>query len=207
MAEPAREYALEQLEALAPADLEEPAAQLARAVTEADAIRERARAEGFEQGYAAGHAEAVEGVRTAAPAIAEAAAALARASEEAAGTLERDAVELAFALSRKVLAGALEAQPERVLDVVRGALRHIADRRTITILVNPHDMEIVSSAVDELRAKDGGIEQCEVHADRRVGAGGAIVRTSEGEVDAGVETQLERAREIVAEELGAAAKA
>jgi flagellar biosynthesis/type III secretory pathway protein FliH len=34
-----------------------------------------------------------------------------------------------------------------------------------------------------------------------VGRGGAIVRTAEGEVDASVAVQLERAREVVAAEL------
>jgi flagellar assembly protein FliH len=40
------------------------------------------------------------------------------------------------------------------------------------------------------------VELCDLLADERVGVGSAIVRTVEGEVDASVPTQLERAREV-----------
>jgi flagellar assembly protein FliH len=122
--------------------------------------------------------------------------------EQMTDALARDAVELALDLAAKVVHGALDVQPQRVIDVVRDALRPIADRRRITVLVDPEDLEIVTGEIESLRAQAGGIELCEVQADRRVGRGGAIVRTSEGEVDACVQAQLQRAREIVAMELG-----
>jgi flagellar assembly protein FliH len=203
MPELAKEYLFEQLEPSAPPDPDEAERLIARAHTEAQRIREQARSEGFEQGYASGREQANVALSSASAAVAAAAQGITALHEQASEALERDAVELALALGVKVVAGALDAQPERVLDVVRGALRRVADRRTITILVDPVDMEIVSAAVEDLRATTGGVERCEVHADRRVGPGGAIVRTDEGEVDACVRTQLERAREVIAAELGA----
>ena len=112
--------------------------------------------------------------------------------------LERRAVELGLALAAKVLAGAIEAEPERVVEAVRGALRGIVERERIIVLVNPDDLDIVREAMDEVRASLGGIEHCEVQAERRVGRGGCVVRTPVGDVDARVETKLERAREVVA---------
>ena len=47
---------------------------------------------------------------------------------ELAERLERDAVELALQLAEKIVVGAIEADPERVLDVVRGGLRGLVDR-------------------------------------------------------------------------------
>ncbi len=116
-------------------------------------------------------------------------------------------MELALALAAKILAGELEAQPERVIDVVRGALRRIGDRRQVVVLVDPGDLDVVSAAIDDLRAQVGGIETCDVQADRRVGRGGAIVRTVEGEVDATFTTQLERARELMLAEAPAGGRA
>ena len=55
--------------------------------------------------------------------------------------------------------------------------------------------------LDRLRSELGGIEQLSVQADRRVDRGGVVARTREGEIDATVEAQLERAREVVAAEL------
>ena len=105
-------------------------------------------------------------------------------------------------LAEKIVAGTLDAQPERVLDVVRGALRRLTERRRVTILVNPDDLEIVRAASGGFAAELGGIEHCEVQSERRLARGGAVVRTDEGQIDASVETQLARARELVEAELG-----
>jgi flagellar assembly protein FliH len=195
-------FPLEQLEPSAPPRLGTPARILADAAAEAENIRELARTEGYSTGHTQGHQDGLVEIQAAARALQEALSSLHAAREQIAQEVERDAVELALALAAKILAGALEVQPERVVDTVRGALRRIADRRRITVLVDPADLQTVNAAIGELQAQIGGIELCEVQADRRVGRGGAIVRTVESEVDASVATQLERAREVVQTELG-----
>jgi len=62
--------------------------------------------------------------------------------------------------------------------------------------VNPADLDVVRGALGELTAQGSGVEVCDLQSDERVGVGSAIVRTAEGEVDASVSTQLERAREV-----------
>ncbi len=194
-------YPLEQLEPSAAARLGSPAQIVERANAEAERIRELARDEGHAEGLAQGLEAGLAEVQLATAALHAALADLNGQTEELTGAVEHDAVELALALAAKILAGALDVQPERVLDTVSGALRRIADRRRIVVVVDPDDLETVSAAIGELTVKAGGVELCEVHADRRVGRGGAIVRTVETEVDVTVQTQLERAREVIAEEL------
>ena len=201
MSETATSFALEQLQPSAPPAHDAHEQLIAQATAEAESIRELARSEGRREGCAEGRREALAEISIAALALGEAIQGVERLREELSAELERDAVELAFALTAQILAGALDAEPERVVDVVRGALRRIAERRRITILVDPKDLEIVSGAIGELRAQTGGIELCEIQSDRRIGRGGAIVRTAEGEVDLSIDTQLERAREIVQAEL------
>jgi flagellar assembly protein FliH len=195
-------YSFEHLESSAPPKLSTPEQLIARAHAEAEAIREQARSEGFAQGFLEGRQDGQAAVDAAAGALAQALEQEGKQREQALAALAHDAVELAMQLAAKVVHGAFELQPERVVDVVRDALRPIADRRQITILVDPADLEVVAASIDQLRAQAGGIELCELQADRRVGRGGAIVRTSEGEVDACVQTQLEKAREVVLAELG-----
>ena len=48
------------------------------------------------------------------------------------------------------------------------------------------------------------VEATGLEAERRVGRGGCLVHTSVGEIDATVETKLERAGEVVASALGRA---
>lgn len=196
------DYAFEPLEA-APAialrDLESP---LAAAQAEADAIRSAARAEGHADGLSAGLEEGRAQVAAALAALEAALAAVGELRASTAEAVERDAVELAVQLAEKIVAGALEADPERVLDVVRGALRRLSERRRVTVLVHPDDLELVRGAAEGFASELGGIEHCEVQAERRLVRGGAVVRTDEGQVDASIETQLARARELVAAELG-----
>lgn len=171
---------------------------LAEARAEADQIRRQA----LEEGYAAGRHEALEALAPALAALASATDEVRAAQAETAAELERRAVELGMALAQKVLAGALSVEPERVLDSVQGSLRGIVERERVIVMVNPDDLEIVQGAAEELKATLGGIEHCVIEAERRVGRGGCIVRTPVGDVDARIETKLERATEVVAAALG-----
>lgn len=193
-------YAFEPLAASARAsDAPDPVAE---AWTEAEQIRAQARLDGEAEGRAAGLAQARAEGQHAVAAFAAALAALQQTRAELLEALEQDALELAFALTERILAGVLSAQPERVLDVARNALRRLTDRHRVTLIVNPADLELVSDSVQALRAELGGIEHCDVQSDRRIGRGGAVVRTDAGEIDATIEACLDRAREIVATALG-----
>jgi flagellar biosynthesis/type III secretory pathway protein FliH len=70
--------------------------------------------------------------------------------------------------------------------------------------VHPGDLQIVREAVDGLIQQLGGIDHLDVQEERRVQRGGAIVRSTTGEIDARIETKLDRARELLQGELGKA---
>ena len=174
---------------------------LATAQAEADHIREQARLQGHAEGYEAGRADAATQY---APAVQALAAVLGEAQaerERVAEQMESAAVALALQIADKALTGAITAQPDRVVDVVRGALRCLVERERVTILVHPQDLPIVREAVEGLIQQLGGIEHLEVQEERRVQRGGAIVRSQTGEIDARIETKLERARELLQGEL------
>lgn len=201
MSDAAVSYDFEQLEPSEPPPRDAAARLLAQAGVEAERIREDARTEGFEEGRAAGYEQGAAEISAAARALDEALQGIAAVRAEVAEAVEEDAIELALTLAGKILAGAFQARPELVVEVVQGALRRLNDRRHITVVVNPADLELVRDALGELTAGGSGVERCDLQADERVGAGSAVVRTSEGEVDASVHTQLERAREVVATSL------
>jgi flagellar assembly protein FliH len=171
------------------------------AVAEAEAIREQARREGFEAGRLEGITEVRMELEPSARALLAAAEEVALQRAERAVALERDAVELAFEIARKVVAGALEAKPEVVVDIVAGALRTLTERERVVIDVHPDDADLVRESIDAVAQQLGGIAHVDVQADRRVPRGGTVVRTDEGEVDATIDTKLERAREAIVREL------
>ena len=162
-----------------------------------DAVREQA----FEEGFAAGVAQAQSQLDGPASALAAAADQLQALRTDAAASVEADAVDLALRIAEQAVGAAIAADPELVVEAVRGALRRLVERDRVLILVNPDDLELVREHVARLVGELGGIEHCEVQAERRVRPGGAIVRTSEGEVDATLETKLARAREVLEHEL------
>jgi flagellar assembly protein FliH len=194
------EFSFETLEAPAEApargphaDADAVMAALAQAESDADSLRAAAREEGLREG----REEALTALTPALEALAQATEAVQADQHVRAERLEHHAVDLALFLAEKILGGALAVQPDHVLEAVRGALRGIVERERITVLVHPEDLELVRDAMDGIRATLGGIEHCEVQAERRVSRGGAVVRTPDGDVDARVETKLQRAREVV----------
>jgi flagellar assembly protein FliH len=196
-ATPVASYAFRQLDA-APTGASEGIADVLSAVrAEAEQIRAQAWAAGEAEGRAAGLAAARTDAEPAVAALGASVHAIDALRDQIVTKLERDAAELALRLAEQILAGVLLVEPERVIDVARNALRHLTDRQRVTLVVNPADLELLTECVDQLQSELGGIEHLGVQADRRVVRGGAIARTESGEIDAGIDTQLARAREIV----------
>jgi flagellar assembly protein FliH len=178
----------------------ETAGVLASAHVEADAIRALAHAEGL----AAGREQALAELAPAAAALEQAGRSLRTQAAVAAERLEAQAVDLALFLAEKIVGAAVAADPQLVVEAVRGALRGIVERERVTVLVHPDDLELVRGAMGGLVATLGGIEHYEVQAERRVARGGAVVRTPDGDVDARLDVKLQRAREVVDAALGKA---
>jgi flagellar biosynthesis/type III secretory pathway protein FliH len=194
-------YTFRQLEAPAGGSVHEVADVLSAAHAEAERIREQARAAGEAEGRAAGMAAVRAELQPTLSALSAAVGELGALRAQVIGELESDAVALALRVAEHVVAGAIDAEPERIVDIAGLALRRITDRRHVTLVVNPADLELLSESMAGLLSELGGIEQCNVQSDRRVARGGAVARTDAGEVDASIETQLTRVREIVAAEL------
>jgi len=198
-------FPLEPLEPSEPPPRDAAERLLAAANAEAEEIRERARAEGFEQGRAAGLEAGRAEIANAAGALADATRAVLEVREQTAEAVERDAIELGLKLAGKILPAALLARPEVVAYAVQGALRRVSAQRTLTVLVHPEDLEAVRAALGE-KQQPGAPEPFDLQSDPRVERGGAIVRTAEGELDAQVRTQLERAAEIAFAEIDGGAR-
>jgi flagellar assembly protein FliH len=174
---------------------------LAQARAEADDLRHEARQQGHQEGYAAGMAAAQEELAPAASALAHAHDEIQARRAELVDLVEERAVELAIQIAEKVVAGTIEVEPERVVDVVRGALRCLVDRERVIVQVNTLDLELVRDSIGSLAGSLGGIEHFEVQEDRRVPRGSAVVLSGSGEVDATIATKLDRAREALESEL------
>src|SRR3954471_6560951 len=191
-------YAFDQLEAPAA----RPQLGTTIGVPTADEINralETAHAQGVAEGHAAGFAEGCAQIAADQEALRAAAAALAADRAELADRTERAAVELAIRIAEQVVRASFDANPDLVLDNVEGALRRLLDRERVLVLVHPDDLESVRASLRPLTEELGG--GFEAQADRRISRGGAVLRTVDGEIDATIETKLQRARQVLDDEL------
>jgi flagellar biosynthesis/type III secretory pathway protein FliH len=156
------------------------------ALAEAEHIRAEAREAGAAEGRAAGFEAAKAELEPGRATLAAAAAGVRSTLSELTAQAEREAVELALALADKILSVALELRPELVADLVAGALRGVVERELV-VEVNPEDVDFLH----------GVVEGIEVAPERRVPRGSCVVRTPEGEIDARIDQQLQRAAEAL----------
>jgi flagellar biosynthesis/type III secretory pathway protein FliH len=170
---------------------------VASARAQADGIAQAARQEGYEAGYAQGRAAAEQEARdlllfaeNSVREVVEARSAMIAESEEA-------LVRLAIDVAAKIVKADVELHPERVLNVLEGALRKAFVRDRLTVVCNPADLQLIEDGQDGLAARVGTLQHLELIGDRRVQRGGVVVRTDAGDVDATVDSQLERLREAM----------
>ncbi len=168
-------------------------ALLAGAHAQVDAALQAAREEGYRDGLAQGLAE----TGAAATAFVEAGRGLALAAEQLRDDAVREATALAVEVAARVLRAELAARPERVADVVRGAIRRAADRSALVARVSPQDLAACRAAIPGIMEEMGGISRLEVVDDPRVSPGSCLLETSSGDVDATVESQLARILEAL----------
>jgi flagellar biosynthesis/type III secretory pathway protein FliH len=183
---------------------ETPHSRAAEIVAAAEAaaceIEAEARARGFAEGRAAGLAAADESLEPVRSALGAALEGLAAVRSEFVAAAELRSIELAIALAEKVLGAAIGIDAALVCEVVAGALRRITDHDGIVIEVHPDDVEVVAAWIDAAKSPRVTID---VRPERRVGRGGCIVRTPEGEIDARLPEQLAAAEDLLREAFAA----
>ena len=100
--------------------------------------------------------------------------------------LADEVLNLALDVARQVIAGELGARPERILDVVRLALRQMAETtREAYLLLNPEDAQLVRPILNELLDKN----RLRIVEDARIVRGGCLIETPQGDLDATLQTR------------------
>jgi flagellar assembly protein FliH len=171
---------------------------------QAESIAQGAREQGFEAGYSEGVARAEAAVLERLATAEQIVAQVREAREEALASCERDLVELAFQIAEKVVRQRVAADPGATVGVLEHALRKAFVRDGLTVLCNPADLERLSGASELLQTRVGSLTGLSLIGDRRISQGGVIVRTDAGDIDATIESQLERLRDLLFDDRAAA---
>jgi len=148
---------------------------------EAESIREAAREEGRREGY-----------EELLPKIAGVRERYRQVQDEA----EEDTLELAFRVAKRLVGREIDRDPSVIRDIVEGALERVRGKRHVVIRVHPDDVPELDAHTDELSEKLDGAAVY-VEEDESIERGGCVVETESNRVDARLDLQLERLREVL----------
>jgi flagellar assembly protein FliH len=181
---------------------------LVEAQREADALKLQARAEGLSEGERDGLAKGLEeGRRSGHQAamnemkaqLAQVWAALssavtqlesARIELEAAGITE--VVELSSAIARRVTKRQAAIDPGVLTENIREAMSLAVHAADVRIVINPAQRQTLTQELPKLQLHWPNLKHVELVDDPSISPGGCRVLTRQGEVDAQIDTQLDR---------------
>jgi flagellar assembly protein FliH len=146
----------------------------------------QAREEGRNEGYAEGKAE-VDRL------IERTHVVLERAQDKRGDILiqtEEEIIRLVLLLVRKIVKVISENQREVVISNVIEALKKVKDRGNIIIRVNTADLKLTTEHTKEFIKDLEGVKSIQVAEDSSVDAGGCVIETDFGEIDARIASQL-----------------
>jgi flagellar biosynthesis/type III secretory pathway protein FliH len=180
------------------------ASALALPLEEVEALRERARAEGFQtgirEGRAMAHAEWAGRLERVVRSLDEAALALLASRVELAAQVERQLPKLLLALARKVIHQELTVSQTAAQTVIRGLSERLAGcERSVVVRLNPQMLDAFEGwrrSEEGERPPGPGVR---VEPDAALGPGEWVLQTDDGFLDGRVESKMEEAWRLLEE--------
>jgi flagellar assembly protein FliH len=174
--------------------LEEEASAPAVPLPDLAEITEAARLQGYntghEEGFAAGLAAAEELMATELHRLRKLLAHVHQNHSTFFRAAERQVVDLALQIAQKVVEREVENMPDLAINVIRAALDEMDARTAVRVRVNPDDQELLRRRWSQVVPSGIDPGRIELQADERIQAGGAVIETTQGQVDAQLETKL-----------------
>ena len=165
---------------------------ISRAREEANTIKEAAAKEGYEQGLQSAQ-EDIEKVRDAIDAFFGAKQAV---YEE----IAPDVLEIGFEIAKKIIKKEMAEDPNILLENIKDIMKGLSKEETkITLKVNPSQVSMLKQDVPEVSSNLGLEAKIIIIPDETIMEGGCILTTTNGVIDATIESQLAIISEVLKE--------
>ena len=115
--------------------------------------------------------------------------------------LEREVVELAMHVARKVIQRDVAVSDDAIIGVVKEALAQLDDPEKISIRLNPLDLKRLREAGERSQTAFENFENIHFEEDAGIECGGCYIHTEYGEVDARLDEQLRHIEEALRAEM------
>lgn len=110
---------------------------------------------------------------------------------------EKEMLHLILAIAEKVVRVAVRVDNQIVRETILEAFRLAADRSEVTVRVNPEEVEYVKEIRPAFFDRISELKSITVESDPSITRGGCFMETSFGNVDARLETQLQKITKVV----------
>ena len=181
---------------------------IAAAQSEAETMREEAfatgkiegrkegTAEGLTQGKQAGHQQALTEFRNQFTQASTAFNAAATTIEQSRNQMEAEGlaevVKLAISIARRITKRQAVLDPQVLIENLREAMKLVVKSADIRIAIHPGQRKILDDALPALQLQWPSLSHVSVIEDSSLQAGGCRVFSEHGQIDATIETQLDR---------------
>jgi len=111
-------------------------------------------------------------------------------------SLEQEFIELSLAIARKIIKKEVELGTDVIQQIVETAIKKATHREKVIIRVNAVDLEVLEKERMVLREKSAS-QDLIILPDPTVEAGGCVLETDLGTVDARIDTQFNEIKEVL----------
>ena len=154
-------------------------------------IEKQAYQNGFEKGKKSALESHKVEVAAAVQSLSQAAAEIQNLRPEIYQSIEHEVVELALSIARKVVCQEIQTQKDVVVCVAREALSQVEVPGKIKIRLNPADLKFITETQDQISKLLDQMDNVTFEAEDGIAAGGCVIETGLGEIDARIEKQFQ----------------
>ena len=156
---------------------------ISRAQNEAKELKEAAK----QEGYQAGIDKAVEDIAELKSKFSEFYA----YKDELFNKVSECIMDISLEVAKKIIKKEIEVDKEATISIIKGALEEVnRTENKITLKVKPQEVALVKDKLPEIFADNSFEAKIMVVPDNNISDGGVIVETSNGLIDASIETQV-----------------
>ena len=164
-------------------------------------LEEQAYIRGFEIGEKEGLESAKNRVESLLASLDQTLLGLSKARKEMSLISEREAVELALSIARKIVHQEIATDRAVIVNVVKKALKKVSDHKKIKIRLSPADLDVMKELKSQMPGLTESFDEVIFEGDTSIGNGGCVIDTNFGDVDARIEKQLLTIEEMFKEEI------
>jgi flagellar assembly protein FliH len=113
---------------------------------------------------------------------------------------EEEIIGFVLDIARKVIKTEITQNKDVVMEVIKNALRRVADKENVRIRVSVADSTHVKSLREDIMSLADGLRNLEIIDDRRIADGGCVIETNGSTIDAKVSTQLDEIERVLSVE-------